>query len=123
MSGVTKINRLLLLGIEGYRKENPTYKECRYKTGEEIDQSTPQRLGDQLGIVGQDEVDKRGYPTSLWRPFRGICLIYHGINPLSEKLFVFDERANSFAVFTYEPSVCQGKNPPTRTMSFKAVTT
>jgi hypothetical protein len=86
MNDMTKIERLILAGIEDNGKNDPANKQSRYKTGKEIDQSAPYRIGNQFGIIGEYNTSKRRDPTTSGRFFRGIRLIFHGPNPFSKRL-------------------------------------
>jgi len=65
VDGVAEMKGLWLCRIEDQWKKNPAYDQGRDKTGQKIDQSAPQRIGDDIRIKGHKEVPEKEEPSIL----------------------------------------------------------
>ncbi len=65
VDGVAEMKGLWLCRIEHQWKKNPTHDQGGDKTGQKIDQSTPQGIGDHIRIEGDKEVPEKEEPSIL----------------------------------------------------------
>jgi hypothetical protein len=63
---MAEIDGLLLLGVKRHGEDYPPDNKGRHQTPKKPEQSAPKGLGDDVGVVGEDEFDERRNPPTLW---------------------------------------------------------
>ena len=96
MDGMIEMDGLHLFGVKGHGKENPSHKQCGQKSAQKVDQPALERMGDQVGIIGQDNFNQGFNPLGQGRFIRGAFMIFHGVHPLGKKGIFASKKGKQF---------------------------
>jgi hypothetical protein len=90
---VVELDGLGLVRIKKNRKDEPSDSQGGNHTGKEVDETAPEGLRHEVSIVRKHGVDDGRDPSSLGWFFRGMLLMFHGVDPsFSSQLILLAEK-------------------------------
>jgi hypothetical protein len=119
VDGMVELEGLGLSGIKQLRKDEPSESQGRNQSGKEINKAASEGLRHEIGVVGKHGIDEENEPSLLRGLFRGMRLMFHGVDPSLTKVERFrvqrsglkNVKTSAFIGFGY-PSAFGGMRAP-----------